>query len=135
MVATNPRFLFDEDLIGVGRLIRTARTDANDVWVIGDDPCPIAKGTPDEKWFPVAASRSLIVIRKDRDVEKQHSVEGRLWRDLGIRGFVLRIREPTLWGELVALTGNWSMMENHVKDRRRDGYWFAAIRQGSVKPL
>lgn len=82
---STPRFLFDEDLQGVGRLIQAARSGFGDVWVIGHQPCTISEGTADEDWLPVGAKRRLIIFRIDKDLFNPETESYRVWRGLGCR--------------------------------------------------
>ena len=131
-----PRFLFDEDLQGVGTLIQRARSHEGDVWVIGHEPCRIKKGTPDEQWLPVSASMNLIVFRLDNDLLVPNSGPARAWRENGCRGFVLSIQQSraSLWNQLRALIKHWDRIENHARDREGDSHWIGRITANRVKP-
>lgn len=127
------RYVFDEDLTGVGELILRARSrTSGDVWVIGRDPCPITTGTPDEKWMPRAASEGWIVIRKDKDILRADTAEGRLWRSLGCRGFVLTLHDQSLWGQLRALVSQWPKVEDHISGQPAKGWWVGNITASRV---
>lgn len=124
-------FLFDADLIGVGRLVAKARPD---VWVLGDPPCPI-KRSNDEVWFPDAGRRQLTIIRRDGDILIPNSLEQRAWRESRCRGFVLSVRKPDTWLELSAVVAAWQGMQNYAKERRNDAWWIGKImRDGKVTP-
>lgn len=131
-----PRFLFDEDLQGVGRLIQQARSGFGDVWVIGHDPCPIAKETADEVWLPIAARRRLIIFRIDTDLFIKDSEAYRSWRDSGCRGFVLSTQQSksSLWDQTRALIRHWDKIENFANDRKRDPMWIGKITANKVAP-
>lgn len=130
------RFLFDEDLQGVGKLIQKARTDSRDVWVIGHQPCPIKKGTPDEDWLKTASRRRLIVFRLDQDLLRADSPSYKSWRELGCRGFVLNIRQSksSVWDQMTTLVRHWDKIENFAADRETDKSWIGRIRASGVKP-
>jgi hypothetical protein len=134
-VAT-PRFLFDEDLQGVGLLIQQARSGFGDVWVIGHNPCPIAKETADEAWLPVAAQNRLTIFRIDTDLFIRDSPAYRTWRDAGCRGFVLSTQQSksSLWDQTRALVRQWDKIENHANDRMSDPWWIGKITANQVAP-
>jgi len=123
------RFLFDEDTQGVGKLIARARQD---VWVIGQSPCPITKKTPDEKWFPVAGKKQLIVFRKDKDLLDQRSAEYRSWSRHNCRGFVLVTQDQEIWTQLVTIIRFWDRIESHVADRPK-GPWVGKITASGIQ--
>ena len=131
-----PRFLFDEDLQGVGSLIQQGRSHVGDIWVIGRQPCTVKKGTPDEIWLPVAAKRQLVVFRIDKDALIHGSASNRAWHDLGCRGFVLTIQQSksSLWNQLRALVRNWEKIEGHRDVRSSDKSWIGRITANRVIP-
>lgn len=123
------RFLFDEDTQGVGKLIAKARRDT---WVIGQSPCPIRKRTPDEKWFPVAGEKRLVVFRKDKDLLDRGSAEYRSWTQNRCRGFVLVTKDQELWTQLETIVRFWDRIENHVSDRGK-GPWVSKITASGIQ--
>lgn len=131
-----PRFVFDEDLQGVGLLIRKARSDFGDVWVIGHPPCPIAKETDDEKWIPVVATQRAVIIRNDKDLLNPETESYRAWRATGARGFHLSIAQSksSLWDQTKALIRQWDRIEKHAADHETDKWWIGKITAGSVGP-
>lgn len=133
----DPRYVFDEDLQGVGALIQTARSDRRDVWVIGKAPCPIDSGTPDEDWLPEAGRRKLVIFRIDSDLLKAGSASHLAWHRNGCRGFVLTVAQSksSLWNQLRALVRQWDRIDNHCADRAGDGSWLGRITLNEVKPV
>jgi hypothetical protein len=132
-----PRFFFDEDLQGVGQLIQKARDHAKDVWVIGHEPCPIRKATPDEVWLPRVAPDRPTIFRIDTDLLDHNSASYRAWRRWGCRGFVLNIQQSqsSLWDQLRALMTQWHKIENHISERETDRFWVGKVTQGTVRPI
>jgi hypothetical protein len=131
LVAGKVVYLFDADLKGVGYAICEVREDSA---VVGSARSGIAD-TTDEKWIPEAGQRGLIVIRRDTDVLKPGTEERRLWERHRCRGFVLAIKQPTLWEEFAVLVRAWDNMENHIRDRGRETGWVAKIlRPARVAP-
>lgn len=129
-------YLFDENLIGVGRIVRKARKDFDDVWVIGDPPCPITRGTADEAWLPQSARLARVVFRVDTD-HLDHGTESyRAWREGRCKGFILNLQQSksTLWDQSLALFRNWDRIENYVRDHAAEASWVAKITKGSVRP-
>jgi hypothetical protein len=106
-------------------------------WVIGYDPCPYPRETPDEVWLPKAAQKKLVVFRIDTDLMEPNSPSYRAWRESGCRGFVLNIQQSksSLWDQLRALMTQWHKIENHASDRSGDKSWVGKVTQGSVKPI
>ncbi len=133
---SEPRFLFDENLLGVGSIIRKARGGFSDVWLIGDSPCPIARGTADELWLPESARRGLVVFRADKDHLDHDTESYRAWREAGCKGFVLSLQQSrfSLWDQAQALFKNWDKIENHIRDHEGDPFWVARVTKGGVRP-
>ena len=133
---STPRFLFDEDLQGVGKLIQKARSDFSDIWVVGHQPCSIKRGTADEVWLPKASQRKLIIFRIDKDLLNPDTESYRVWRDLGCRGFVLSIQQSksSLWDQTKALIRQWDRIENHAEVRKTDKWWVGKVTASSVRP-
>jgi hypothetical protein len=130
----SPRFLFDEDLMGVGRLIQSARADRGDVWVIGYPPSEIKRGTDDKVWLPKAGALKLIVFRIDNDLLDPNSPSHRAWRGGGCRGFVVAIHQSksSLWDQLHTIIRYWHRIETHCRDHERDKSWVAKITREGV---
>ncbi len=130
------RYLFDEDLQGVGKLFQTARGVYGDVWVVGNLPCDIASGTPDEIWLPEAGRLDLVIFRGDKDHLIRDTPSYRAWRFHGCKGFVLSIDESreTTWYQVHTLMRLWSRVEAWVEDHESDDSWIAKINRGGIKP-
>ncbi len=116
-------YIFDADLKGVGHAIAQVREDAA---VVGSDRSRI-RDTTDEKWFPEAGRRGLIVIRRDTDVLRAGTAERRSWEEHRLRGFVVAISNPTIWEEFKVLVRAWDTMEKHIEDRHGEYGWVAKI--------
>lgn len=136
MPTQSTRYLFDEDLIGVGLLIQQARGHADDVWVIGHGSCPIRRTTPDEKWLPLAGQERLIVFRIDNDLLKPGTGPYEKWRTSGCRGFVLALHQSksSLWRQLKTIIRYWDRIEEHADARATDPWWIAKLNTSGVKP-
>ena len=117
-------------------MLQRSRAHAQDVWVIGQDPCPIQTGTADEDWLPQVAQQRLTVVRIDTDLLQVDTPSYKAWRRWGCRGFVLNIKQSqsTVWDQTRAIVRQWDKIENHIADRVGDPWWIGKITQSYVRP-
>ena len=114
------RFYFDADILGLGRLIATLRSDCT---YPGDrgavvhkrerPPCLIAStDTPDQDWIPLVADAGYLIVTRDRLIrrrvaERQAAVQHKA------RMVVLSARDAqTVWAQLEVFMSQWRRIEN-----------------------
>jgi hypothetical protein len=117
--AAEVRFYFDADILGLGKLISTVRSD---VTYPGDPggvlhrrlrpACPITTPhTRDLEWIPVAARAGWVAITRDRHIQ-DHRAEIAAVRDHRLRLVALSAPEArTTWEQLEVVLCQWRAIE------------------------
>jgi len=83
MAVPGPVYFTDENVLGLGKLLRRAGRD--DVVYPGHEALPeVPVGTPDLDWMPVIGRRGLVVLTRDRRI-RTRPAELRAYWDHGIR--------------------------------------------------
>lgn len=112
------RFYFDEDILGLGRIVAGIRNDCTHPGDPGarihkrDRPaCPIATGTKDTEWLPRAADEGWIVISRDLNI-RENPAERRAVRETGVRMVALSGQDARgTWAQLELFMRRWRRIE------------------------
>lgn len=140
MKAAEVRFYFDADILGLGKLIATLRTD---VTYPGDPggtlhkrqrpPCPITTPhTRDLDWIPVVAGAGWIAITRDRHIQ-DHRAELAAVRDHRLRLVALSAPEArTTWEQLEVIMSQWRGIEALVGE---EGPLIRLATRTSLRPV
>jgi hypothetical protein len=120
-----PRWYFDADTIGVGKLLQDARRDVT--WP-GDDgirrrphnyqiPCPVKEtDTKDPVWIPIVASAGMTIITRDKKIQTR-TAEINAIKDASARMFAITSDEVLdRWGLLEVVVSQWRAMERVVDE-------------------
>jgi hypothetical protein len=120
-----PRWYFDADTIGVGKLLRDARRDVT--WP-GDDgirkcphdyqiPCQVREtDTQDSIWIPIIANAGMTIITRDKKILTR-TAEIDVIRDASARMFAITSDEVLdRWGLLEVVVSQWRAMEQVVEE-------------------
>lgn len=126
------RFYVDESALGVGKALTAARRD---VIHVGHPLIPeLPYGVLDPDWIPVVATRSLIVIARDRRIRTKPA-ELELFRSHGLRVFwIAGKKDISNWDALCRLVRRWSEMERIIAERST-GPWFMAIDEKAIHEI
>lgn len=113
------RFYIDADILGLGKILASLRSDTT---YPGDPgatikgktrpPCPIEHPkTLDAVWIPVVAKRDWLVITRDSNIQ-QHRAEVDAVRDNGARLVALAGDEAKgTWAQLEVVMNQWRAIE------------------------
>jgi len=94
----------------------------------------VPRGSLDDKWLPVAGTKRLVVITRDKRI-RYRPAEKRLWVEHRVRGFVLTGRRSQSTGDSLAiLERHWVRIDTLV-DREADGPWMQAVTLAGISPI
>lgn len=86
----------------------------------------VPRGSLDDEWLPVVGQERLVVITRDQRI-RYRTVEKRLWKEHGVRGFVLTGRtSQSTEASLRILARHWSELTS-LAVARPDGPWMYAV--------
>jgi hypothetical protein len=117
------RFYFDEDVLGLAKVIAALRPD---ITYPGDPggtvhrrvrpPCPIASGTKDPEWIPFVAGRGWLIVTRDAAIQRRPA-EVAAVRENGARIVVIAGSEARgTWDQLEVLMVNWRRLERWAEE-------------------
>jgi hypothetical protein len=134
------RFYFDADILGLGKLLATLRSD---VTYPGDPggalhksrrpPCPITTPhTRDLDWTPVVARATWVAITRDRHIQ-DHRGELAAVRDHRLRLVALSAPEArATWEQLEVVMCQWRAIEALVD---QEGPLLSVATRTSLRPV
>lgn len=134
------RFYFDADILGVGKVIATLRSD---VTYPGDPgarignmrrpPCPIDPGTKDVAWLPPVAGLGWSIITRDARLLRRPGEVSAI-KEHRAKVFVIASREGLrVWGQLEVLMQRWRDIESY--SARRPGPFAFALTRASIREI
>jgi hypothetical protein len=117
------RFYFDEDVLGLAKVVATLRPD---VTYPGDPggtvhrrlrpPCPIPLGSKDPEWIPFVASRGWVIVTRDAAIQRRPA-EVAAVRENDARMVVIAGSEARgTWEQLEVLMVNWRRLERWAEE-------------------
>lgn len=117
------RFYFDEDVLGLARVIAQLRPDCTfpgdpgaEIFKRRRDACPIDRGTKDTAWLPKVTEFGWLVITRGYSIRK-NLAERHAVRDSGARMVALSGEDArTKWGQLELLMMRWRRIEALVAE-------------------
>lgn len=115
------RFYFDEDVLGLARVVAQLRPDCTFPGDPGADmfkrrraACPIAPGTKDTVWLPRVTELGWLIITRDYAIHR-NLAERQAVRQSGARMIALSGEDArTKWGQLELLMMRWRRIEELV---------------------
>lgn len=118
MKAAVIRFYFDEDVLGLAKVIAPLRTDCTYVGDPGGKlhgrirpPCPIGRGSDDIDWVQQIAARGWLGITRDFNI-RGNPAERRVVRESSARLVALSSDSAqTKWGQLELFMRRWRRIE------------------------
>ncbi len=134
------RFYFDADILGLGKLLATVRSD---VTYPGDPggvlhksrrpPCPVTTPhTRDLDWIPVVARAGWVAITRDRHIQ-DHRAELAAVRGHSLRLVALSAPEArTTWEQLEVVMCQWRAIEALVG---QEGPLLSVATRTSLRPV
>lgn len=126
------RFFVDENTLGLGKALATARRDVVHVGHALLPDCPL--GVLDVDWMPAIAARGLIVVSRDRHIRSKPA-ELAMLREQGLRVFwIAGKRDLNTWGYLVRMVHRWDDLERTIT-RLGEGPWFVAVHDRGLKQI
>lgn len=125
MVLLQPRWYFDADTIGLGKLLSTVRRDITWPGDAGDrgkerlrqQPSPITTtDTADEIWIPRVTAAGMVIVTRDRQIQSR-TVELNAVMASGARMFAITSSESlNRWGLLEVFMSRWRDIEAAAKE-------------------
>lgn len=127
------RYVFDENLLRVGRALSALRTDFACVGQAPiDDLLPASIGDTD--WISLVAMRGWVMITHDKRL-RTRPAEARLALDSGLKVVHLhRAGQMTSWDQAIRLMSRWPNIDRFQADRP-DGPWWLSVRLSSTHAL
>ncbi len=123
------RFFFDESVLGIGRVMATARGDC--VYP-GHERSPIQTGMADVQWIPMVAERGWIVVARDKKIRHRPAE----WEALSkhpLRMLVLTtVGNLTVWEQLRVFVARWDRIEELLKE---DPPWMYAVTKNGLREM
>lgn len=119
MKAAEVRFYIDADILGLGKILASLRSDTTFPGDAGATvnkrvrrPCPVEQPrTLDSIWIPVVAKRDWLIITRDSGIQ-QHRAEIAAVRDHGARMVALAGEEARgTWAQLEVVMNQWRAIE------------------------
>lgn len=127
------QFFVDETSLGLGKALAIARRDVihtGHPLIMPDVPL----GALDTEWIPIVASRSLVVISRDRHIRTKPG-ELALLRDRGLRVFwIAGKRDVGTWDALGRLVRRWDDIDYTLRTRG-PGPWFMAVNERGLSEI
>lgn len=136
-----PRWYFDADIIGVGKLLAAARRDVT--WP-GDDgvrgkprdqqtPCVITDtATPDHEWIPKVTASGLAIITRDKRIQTR-TAEIAAVEASGARMFAVTSEgQLNRWELLEVVVTRWRDLESACQ---RPGPFIFAVTRSGIRAL
>ena len=94
----------------------------------------VPRGSLDDEWLPVVGQARLVVITRDQRI-RYRTVEKQLWKEHGVRGFVLTGRtSQSTEASLRILARHWPELTS-LATARPDGPWMYAVTTGRVQEI
>ena len=113
------RYYFDADILGLGKLIASLRSDCTYPGDAGAvihkrerSPCLVASADiPDQDWIPLVADAGYLIVTRDRWISRRVAERQAVFEH-GARMVVLSARHAkTLWAQLEVLMSQWRRIE------------------------
>lgn len=128
-----PLYFTDENLLGLGRLLR--RQGRDDVLYPGHEQLPgIPLGTPDLEWMPVVATRDLVVLTRDRRI-RTRPAELQTYFEFGIRSVWLGAKQDLGPQDQVELFLKHEQRLQREIIKRGRGPWALAMSPSGIRPV
>lgn len=131
--AAAPVYFADENLLGVGKLLRLC--GRVDVVFPGHQDIPeIPRGAADLDWLPIVGERGLIVLSRDRRI-RTRPAELRMYHEHGVRSVWLGAKQDRSSQQL------FEMFIQHEARLQREiiklgaGPWALAMSPSGVRPM
>ena len=138
--AADVRFFFDEDILGLAKVLAPLRPDLTYPGDPGGQvhrqlrpPCPIARGAKDPAWIPLVAGRRWLIVTRDAAMQS-HPAHLAAIRSSGARMVVLAGAEATgTWQQLEITMSRWRDLEALVNE---PGPFVRSLtRTGPLRPI
>lgn len=130
---TRPVYFTDENLLGLGRLLR--KEGRNDVVYPGHEELPeIGLGTSDLQWMPMVAKRGLVVLTRDRRI-RTRPAELQLYFELGIRSVWLGAKQDVGPREQVEMFLKHEQRLQREIVKRGGGPWALSMNPSGLRPM
>lgn len=134
------RFYFDEDVLGVAKILASLR---NDVTYPGDPggvvkrherpACPISPGSKDPEWIPRVAAAGWLIVTRDSAIQRHTALIGAV-RSAGAAMVALSGREAKdNWTQLELVMTRWREIE--ALHGQVGPFIYTATRTGSLRPV
>ena len=132
-VKPSARYFADENLLGMGKLLR--RAGREDVLYPGHEALPeIPRGTADLDWMPIIGARGFVVLSRDRRI-RTRPVELRTYWEHGLRSVWLGAKQDMSPPEHVELFLQHEARLVREITKRGSGPWALAMSPSGIRPL
>ncbi len=102
--AATVRFYFDEDVLGIAKVIANLRNDVTYPGDLGGEvkrcqrpACPIIPGSKDPEWIPRVARAGWVIVTRDSAIQRHRALIGAV-RQAGARMVALSAKRPRTIG-------------------------------------
>jgi hypothetical protein len=116
------RFYIDADLLGLGKVLASLRSDVTYPGDVGAalhgrqrPACSIdSPATPDSVWIPVVSHQSLVIITRDRRIQLHQAEINAIVENNGRMVTLSSEDAGTTWAQLEVVMSQWRRIEGLV---------------------